>query len=145
VFVTKEFLRRQIEEREQQRRAEKERNVREDLELERQLQQQQQVQMPTAQQRVQPAPQSKPCNNTWTAPAVSTQPAAPPAVSARYMHAVQLGLSPGHTVLDGDPVRPPPKGYIPPQFWPICVVAKWLDGSRCHLVRRYPLAQATLC
>jgi len=32
-----------------------------------------------------------------------------------------------------------PKGARPPpssNFWPMFVVAKWLDGSRCHLVRR---------
>jgi len=22
----------------------------------------------------------------------------------------------------------------PPTFWPMSIVAKWLDGSRCHLV-----------
>jgi len=26
----------------------------------------------------------------------------------------------------------------PPNFWPMSVVAKWLDGSRCHLVQRWP-------
>ena len=24
----------------------------------------------------------------------------------------------------------------PPNFWPMSIVAKWLDGSRCHLVQR---------
>ena len=28
------------------------------------------------------------------------------------------------------------KGAQPPNFRPMSVVAKWLDGSRCHLVRR---------
>jgi len=37
---------------------------------------------------------------------------------------MQVGLGPGHIVLDGDPA--PPKS----------VVVKWLDGSRCHLVLR---------
>jgi len=32
-----------------------------------------------------------------------------------------------------------------PNFWPISVVAKSLDGSRCHLVGKYALAQPTLC
>jgi len=36
---------------------------------------------------------------------------------------VQVGLGPGHIVLDGD-------------FRPICVVAKWVDVLRFHLVRR---------
>jgi len=31
---------------------------------------------------------------------------------------------------------PSPKGHSPLNFWPISVVAKWLDGSRCHLVGR---------
>ena len=50
---------------------------------------------------------------------------------------MQVGLSPGHIVLDEDPAPPPPKGgggAEPPNFWPICVAAKWLQGSRCHLV-----------
>jgi len=29
---------------------------------------------------------------------------------------MQVDLGPGHTVLDGDPAPPPPKGYNPPQF-----------------------------
>jgi len=31
---------------------------------------------------------------------------------------VQVGLSPGHIVLDGDPAPPPPKGVQPPIFGP---------------------------
>jgi len=46
---------------------------------------------------------------------------------------MQVGLSPGHTVLDGDP---PP---LTPNFRPISVVAKWLDGLRRHLTRRLGL------
>ena len=101
---------------------------------------------------------------------------------------MQVGLGPGHIVLDGvhgDPAPPPPKGHSPqfsahllrsngcslhgsrlslgmeiglvqatlcqmgtqdpfpkrgrsplPNFWPISIVAKRLDGSRCHLVGR---------
>jgi len=44
-------------------------------------------------------------------------------------------LGPGHIVLDGDPVPPPQKGAEPTNFWPMSIVAKWLDGSRCHLVQ----------
>ena len=57
-----------------------------------------------------------------------------------------VGLGPDHIVLDGDTARPPPKGHSP-QF-PVCVVAKRLDGSRYHLVygdRLRRSAQATLC
>jgi len=44
------------------------------------------------------------------------------------------------------PRYPSPKGAQPlPNFRPIPVVDKRLDGSRCHLVRRYASAQATLC
>jgi len=40
----------------------------------------------------------------------------------------EVGLHPGHIVLDGDPA--------PPTFQPMPIVAKWLDWLRCHLVRR---------
>ena len=40
--------------------------------------------------------------------------------------------SPGHIVLDGDPDPPPPRGRNP-QFSAHIYVAKWLDGSRCHV------------
>jgi len=43
-----------------------------------------------------------------------------------------VGLGPGHIVLDRDPA-PPIKGAHP-NFWPTSIVAKWLDGLRCHLV-----------
>ena len=46
----------------------------------------------------------------------------------------EVGLSPGHIVLDGDPA-PPQKGTAPNfRFMP--AVAKQLDGSRCHLAGR---------
>ena len=44
---------------------------------------------------------------------------------------MEVGLGPGHIVLDGS--QPPPKGAHP-NFKPMSVVDKWLDGSRCHLV-----------
>jgi len=48
-----------------------------------------------------------------------------------------VGLSPGHFVLDGNPLPPARKGAEPPQyFWPMFIVAKRLDASRCHLVCR---------
>jgi len=49
---------------------------------------------------------------------------------------MEVGLSPGDFVLDGDPVPLPKKGAEPPNFQPMSVVAKRLDGSRCHFVRR---------
>jgi len=47
---------------------------------------------------------------------------------------MEVGLGTGHTVLDGDPA--PPKGAQATNFRPVPVVAKGLDGSRSHLVRR---------
>jgi len=49
---------------------------------------------------------------------------------------VQIGLSPRHTVLDGNPAPPSQKGGGTPNFRPMSVVAKWLHGLRCHLVWR---------
>ena len=50
---------------------------------------------------------------------------------------MQVGLSPGHIVLDGDPAPLPKKGTEPPFSAHVC--AKWLHGLRCHLVWRYSL------
>ena len=55
----------------------------------------------------------------------------------------EAGLGPGHIVLDGDPASP--KRGTAPNFRPMSVVAKRLDGFRCHLVRRKASVQATLC
>ena len=49
---------------------------------------------------------------------------------------VEVGLGPGHIVLDGDPAPLPKKGAELPNFRPVFIVAKRLDGSRCHLVLR---------
>ena len=49
---------------------------------------------------------------------------------------MQVGLGPGNIVLGGDPAPPPLKGTAAPNFQPISVAAKWLHGSRCHLVWR---------
>jgi len=49
---------------------------------------------------------------------------------------VKVGLDPGHIVVDGDPAPLCKKGAESPlNFRPISIVAKRLDGSRCHLVR----------
>jgi len=45
------------------------------------------------------------------------------------------GLGAGDIVLDGDPASPQ-KGTQSPNFRPMSVVAKRLDASRCHSVRR---------
>ena len=48
----------------------------------------------------------------------------------------EVGLSPGDFVLDGDPVPLPNKGPKHPNYRPMFIEAKRLDGSRCHLARR---------
>ena len=58
---------------------------------------------------------------------------------------MQVGLGPGHIVLDGDPAPLFGAGAPTPNFQPISVVAKWLHGSRCDSVWRKDSAQATLC
>ena len=45
---------------------------------------------------------------------------------------IQVGLGPGHIALDGDQA-PLPKRGTAPNIWPMSVVAKRLDGLRCHL------------
>jgi len=50
---------------------------------------------------------------------------------------MEVGLSTGHFVFDEDPATPRKKDTASPtNFWPMSIVAKRLDGSRCHLVRR---------
>jgi len=57
------------------------------------------------------------------------------AVCIRIPLGTEVGLNLGDIVLDGDPAPPPLKGHSP-QFRPMSVVAKRLDGLRCHLVWR---------
>jgi len=52
---------------------------------------------------------------------------------------MEVGLGLGSIVLDGDPAPPHPSkkgGQQPPAFRPMSIVAKRLDGSRFHFVRR---------
>jgi len=50
---------------------------------------------------------------------------------------VDVGLGPGHILVDGDPAPPPQKGgTAAPTFQPMSIVGKRLSGSRCHLVWR---------
>jgi len=49
---------------------------------------------------------------------------------------MDVGLSPGDFVLDGDPVPLPKKEAEAPNFRPMFIVAKRLDGLRCHLAGR---------
>jgi len=48
----------------------------------------------------------------------------------------EVGFGLRDIVLDGYPAPPPLKGQCPPNFRPMSVVAKRLDGLRCHLVWR---------
>jgi len=48
---------------------------------------------------------------------------------------MEVGLGPGDFVFYGDPALFRKKAQPPPNFWLMSVVAKRLDGSRCHLVR----------
>jgi len=57
----------------------------------------------------------------------------------------EVGLGPGHIVLDGDPAPPLQRGTAPPSFRPMSVASKRLDGSRYHLVGREASALATIC
>ena len=41
---------------------------------------------------------------------------------------MELGLDPGDFVLDGDPVDPSQKGADPPNFRPMFIVTKRLNG-----------------
>ena len=49
---------------------------------------------------------------------------------------MEVGLSPGDFVLDGDLAPYPKRGGAPPNFWPMSIVAKWLDGLTRRLVRK---------
>ena len=49
---------------------------------------------------------------------------------------MEVGVGPGHIVLDGDRAPLPKKGTEPPILRPIFIVAKRLDASRYHLVWR---------
>jgi len=46
---------------------------------------------------------------------------------------MEVGLSPGDIVLDGDPATHK-RSTASPNFRPVSVVTKRLDGSTCHLV-----------
>jgi len=45
---------------------------------------------------------------------------------------MEVGLGPGHVVLDGDPAPLPQNWGRASSFRPIFIVAKQLDASRCH-------------
>jgi len=47
----------------------------------------------------------------------------------------EVGLGQGNIVLNGDSA-PLERGTAPlATFQPMSIVAKWMDGSRCHLIR----------
>jgi len=49
---------------------------------------------------------------------------------------MEVGLSQGDFVLDGEPATPHPKKGWNPNFRPMFIVAKRPDGSRWHLAWR---------
>jgi len=52
---------------------------------------------------------------------------------------MEVDRGPGETVCSMGTQLPQKEGTptpTPPNFWPMSIVAKRLDGSRCHLVRR---------
>jgi len=49
---------------------------------------------------------------------------------------MDVGLGTGDFVLDGAQLPPEKRTQPPPDFWPMSIVAKRLDGSRCQLVRK---------
>ena len=48
----------------------------------------------------------------------------------------EVGLGPVTLCYMATQLLPPAKRCTARSFWPMSVVAKWLDGSRCHLVGR---------
>jgi len=48
----------------------------------------------------------------------------------------EVPLGPGHIVLHGDPAPPKRAQLSPLHFQPMSIVAKRLDGSKCHLLWR---------
>jgi len=58
---------------------------------------------------------------------------------------MEVGIGPGDFVLDGDPASLLKKEAKPPNFPPMSIVAKRLDGSKRHLAWRWDSVQATLC
>jgi len=58
---------------------------------------------------------------------------------------MEVGLGSGDLVLDEDQAPFPKKGAEPPNFRPMSIVAKRLDGSRWYLAWRWASVQVTLC
>ena len=54
------------------------------------------------------------------------------ASSTKMPIGMEIGLGPDHIVLDGDSA--PPRDTAAPNFRPMSVVAKRLDGSRCQSI-----------
>jgi len=58
---------------------------------------------------------------------------------------MEVGLGLGNTVLDGDPAPLSKKGGTAPNFRPMTIVVKRMDGSRSTLYGGRPRPSATLC
>jgi len=78
-----------------------------------------------------PSPKEAQHPNLWLAHICSGQMAG----RIKMSLSMQLGLDPRVIVLDGNPAPLPKKGAeLFPNFQPMFIVAKRLDGSRCQLV-----------
>jgi len=63
----------------------------------------------------------------------------PMAAWIKMPHGREVGLGPGDFVIDGNPAPLPKRGQSPlPNFRPMSIVVKRLDGSRWHLAWRWP-------
>jgi len=61
-----------------------------------------------------------------------------------HLIGMEVGLGPGHIVLNGDPALRNPKRGTAPNFRPMSIVAKRLYGS-CTCYGGIGLGQTTLC
>ena len=52
----------------------------------------------------------------------------------KVAHGMEVGRGPGHIM--GTQLPSPKRNRAPPNFWPMYIVAKRLDGLRRHLVRK---------
>jgi len=85
-------------------------------------------------------PASRPFPKRGRSPLPNFRPISIMAKTARCIKmplGMEVGLSPGDFLLDGDPARSPKKDGAPlHNFRPISIVAKRLDALRCHLLWR---------
>jgi len=81
-------------------------------------------------------PSSSPENRWHSSPTHQPMYCSETAIWIKMPLGTEVGLDPGHIALETQFMSPQKHGATahPPDFRPIFVVAKRLDGSRCHLV-----------